>query len=222
MCGVVGAGIVLLRGLAASSPAGWHQRQTKIFRGAAIGTAMLGALVPFVSNGAHAGGFVAGALVTAALGQPGRFAAASRSGRGLAAIVASAWLLLGGLTVYRVATRLQVPAGLRHAQYLEASCDAGDAGSCFAAGVAYHLGKGVPQLERRASQLYQRGCDGGNAGRATTWASCMRGARASRRTTRARSRSTSRAARPTTRTPAATWQTATPTARASRRTRPWR
>ncbi len=161
ICGIMGAGLVLLRRLEGSSPAGWHQRQTKLFRGAAIGTALLGALVPFVSNTAHAGGFVAGALVTMALA---RVAKASRRAEILgAALTASAWAALGGLTASSVVAGYRIPKALRHAAFLEWECDAGDASGCFAAALVHDLAQGVPRRAERAAALYRRACDGGSS-----------------------------------------------------------
>ena len=45
---------------------------------------------------------------------------------------------------------------------LESSCDNGDIGACFSLGKLYDNGKGVRQNYQKATELYQKSCDGGN------------------------------------------------------------
>jgi membrane associated rhomboid family serine protease len=162
VCGIAGAGVVILRRLGPSSPALWHQRQTREFWGLLIGTAALGALLPFVSNTAHAGGFAAGAAVAALLGgRLPRTTASPRAGVLLAGAVGLAWLLVDVRAGLRTLDRLRMPAAVRQVEYLAWRCGEGDASGCFEAGVIYDIGRGVAVDDARAAGLYQRACDGG-------------------------------------------------------------
>jgi membrane associated rhomboid family serine protease len=162
VCGVLAAGWIALRQLRTVVPTRWHQLHTKRFGGFLLGTALLGALLPFVSNAAHAGGAVAGALAGALLLQVGP-RLSPRAQRALAAAVALGWLIVGGRTAQRVLARHRIPPGARAVELEALDCDRGDADACFQAGLLYDFARGVERQGERAAGYYEKACDGGQA-----------------------------------------------------------